>query len=197
MTKRKREWNKWIKSLRAEAGFGPTKTYRDLEGRLHRDEGPAFISPNRVQWWNAGRLHGPSTDIYGSVTYYFRGVLIPKKYFTNPESLTIKEVLSNPNTEVRRVGLEVYGLDRFIKSKKAKIIHTDDDGQQLFHINISQRGDDIDTDPSAFIKVFNSTPEPDGTHKVFFIQVPPSVETVKEAVMWTFNTTDYHPQHET
>jgi len=209
MTKKKTKWQKWLRSIRQEAEFGPIQIFYDMDKRMHRDDGPAFISPTRTQWWNAGRPHGPFTDIYGSVCYYYHGVLIPKEYFVNPESLTFEEILRHTNTEVRRVGIEIFGLDRVMELGKAVILDEDERGQQLFHINIEV--DDSDSsglgsaslrdhalDPSSFVKVFNSTPEIDGTTKTYFLAVPPLMKTVKEAVAWTFYASEgeYHPQYE-
>jgi hypothetical protein len=36
------------------------------------------------------------------------------------------------------------------------------------------------------VKVRNSTPEPDGSVKNYFLRVPPSMKRAREAVAWTF-----------
>ncbi len=36
------------------------------------------------------------------------------------------------------------------------------------------------------VKVVNSTPEPDGSRREYFLRVPPTVRTAREAVAWTF-----------
>jgi hypothetical protein len=36
------------------------------------------------------------------------------------------------------------------------------------------------------VEVLNSTPEPDGTRRTYFLRVPPEIETAREAVAWTF-----------
>jgi hypothetical protein len=45
------------------------------------------------------------------------------------------------------------------------------------------------------VKVKNSTPEPDGLFKDYFLRVPPTVKTAHEAVAWTFGETPetYNP----
>lgn len=198
MTKKKKQWTSWLNSLREEAGFGPLKILRDADGRLHCDDGPAYVSPTAVQWWNQGRLHGVSTDIYGSVCYYFKGVMVPKKYITNPEELSLKDILNHRNTEVRRVGIELFGLQRILESGKARIIDEEENGQQLLAIRIGKDASGVVLPDSTYVKVFNSTPEIDGTHKVYFLSVPPEMETVRQAVAWTFYATEdtYHPQIE-
>jgi len=49
------------------------------------------------------------------------------------------------------------------------------------------------------VRVVNATAEPDGSFKDYFIRVPPSMQTVREAVAWTFGKTaaDYAPATET
>jgi hypothetical protein len=36
------------------------------------------------------------------------------------------------------------------------------------------------------VKVINSTAEPDGTYKEYFLRVPPDVSSAREGVAWTF-----------
>ena len=38
----------------------------------------------------------------------------------------------------------------------------------------------------AWGEVINATPEADGTHKHFFLQVPANLRTAREAVAWTY-----------
>lgn len=49
------------------------------------------------------------------------------------------------------------------------------------------------------VKVVNSTPEPDGSMKDYFLRVPPTVKTAREACAWTFGKSenDYAPMIET
>jgi len=92
-----------------------------------------------------------------------------------------------------------------VESGKATILDEDELGQQLFHVDIAtyddgDSGDDMgELEPSAFVKVFNSTPEIDGSTKTYFLAVPPNMKTVKEAVAWTFYASEeeYQPQYET
>jgi len=54
-------------------------------------------------------------------------------------------------------------------------------------------------DPVCVLKVINSTAEPDGTFKNYYLTVPPNMKKCKEAVAWTFRMTadDYAPMQET
>ena len=44
------------------------------------------------------------------------------------------------------------------------------------------------------MEVVNATAEPDGSHRRYFLRVPPTARTAREAVGWTFgfeNADDY------
>lgn len=171
------------------------------EGRLHSDNEPAWRSPTRIIWYRDGRKHGVDADIHGSITYYFEDIRIPTKFHqavSKPDMLTVEEVLKHTNQEVRYVGIKIVGFDRIMKHKNCKIIDRDEKkGQVLFTIS------GIFEEPVAYVKVINSTAEPDGSFKNYFLCVPPPSEGIKScaaAVAWTFgfkNAEDYHPEQET
>lgn len=54
-------------------------------------------------------------------------------------------------------------------------------------------------EPVVMVEVLNSTPEPDGTFKDYFLRVPPDIRTPRAAVAWTFGMTvdDYAPAVQT
>ena len=45
------------------------------------------------------------------------------------------------------------------------------------------------------VEVRNSTPEPDGSCKTYFLRVPPATRTARAAVAWTFGlgAVEYRP----
>ena len=49
------------------------------------------------------------------------------------------------------------------------------------------------------VKVVNSTPEPDGSFKDYFLRVPPEIVRAKQAVAWTFGKkeNEYSPALQT
>ena len=170
---------------------------RNEDGNLHADHQPAFRSPTRIIWYQNGRKHGVDADIYGSIHYYYENIRIPLKYhqaINKPELLTVEEVLKNPNAELRFVGMKIVGFEAIRKSKNAKTIHKDAKiDAELFHIK------GIFDEPVAYVAVWNSTQEPDGTFKRYYLCVPPTVKTCKEAIAWTFNMKEdeYNPSQET
>ena len=187
----------WIARLnwfKDEYPFGPIQRFTNEEGNLHKDDGPAYITPTRITWYKNGRKHGMDADKYGSLFYYYENIRVPPHYITNPESLTLQEVLAHVNTEVRFVGMKIVGMDKVMNDKKTKIIHRDEEkGQVLFQIK------GIFQDPVCYVKVVNSTQEPDGTFKDYYLCVPPDVKTCKQAVAWTFRLEEqeYQPEQET
>ncbi|WP_331386629.1 DUF6745 domain-containing protein [Saccharothrix sp. ST-888] len=56
-----------------------------------------------------------------------------------------------------------------------------------------------DDEPVVMVEVVNSTAEPDGTFRTYWLRVPPGTRTARAGVAWTFgvNEADYHPQRET
>jgi hypothetical protein len=109
-----------------------------------------------------------------------------------PEKLTVARIDGENNAEVRRVMLERYGEARYLQDSGAKPVHRDRCGV-LYRKEIP--GDE----PIVMARVVNSTPEADGHKKIYWIRVPPTVTTAREAVAWTFNVDakKYRPQVET
>jgi hypothetical protein len=56
-----------------------------------------------------------------------------------------------------------------------------------------------DDEPLVMVEVINSTPEPDGSRRTYFLRVPPDTETAREGVAWTFGLTaeEYQPLAQT
>ena len=78
--------------------------------------------------------------------------------------------------------IELYGQTRYLMDSGAKEISRDEFG-------ILYRKEIVDDEPLVMVKVVNSTPEPDGSFKDYFIRVPPDMETAHAAVAWTFDKT--------
>lgn len=192
-------WKARIDFMRKDFPFSKEGVVKikNEEGRLHADNEPAWKSPTRIIWYKDGRRHGIDADIFGSITYYYENIRIPTKFYQamkNPDLLTVEEVLRHPNAEVKYVGVKIIGYDKIKGHKNCKIINTcKKTGMELFKIY------NIFADPVCILKVINSTPELDGTFKDYFLTVPPTMKTAKEAVAWTFRMepNDYAPSQET
>lgn len=112
--------------------------------------------------------------------YAWHGVRIPEYIILKPESISIQKIEDEKNTEIRRVMITRYGQEKYLLDSNAKKIHSDDYG-------ILYKKEIPDDEPLLMVKVVNSTPEPDGTFKDYFLRVPPNIKTAREAVAWTFD----------
>ena len=164
---------------------------------LYPFEGVCFVCdrPSIIHQDAQSRLHC-ETDMAISFSdgwglYRWHGVEVPKAVILQPESITVDQIESEPNVEVRRVMLERYGQERYLLDSGAQEIASDGYG-------VLYRKSLPDDEPLVMVKVKNSTPEPDGSIRDYFLRVPPSIETAHAAVAWTFdmNVQDYYPKFE-
>ncbi|CAN5240212.1 hypothetical protein BH10CYA1_BH10CYA1_08880 [soil metagenome] len=140
----------------------PVISRLDAAGRYHSDDGPALKFSDNFQ-------------IYAS-----HGVRVEAKIIDTPEKITADKIIEERNLEVRRVMLEKFGMARFVSECGAKKIHEDRYGE-LYRKEIRN------AEPLVIVKVKNSSPEPDGSFRDYFLRVPPTTTTAKQAVAWTFN----------
>jgi hypothetical protein len=137
-------------------------------------EGVCFICerPETIQRDEQGRLHNPDGPAVkyrdGWGLYAVHGVRLPADIIENPDSITVKRIDSENNAEIRRVMLERFGTPRYIQESGAKEIAKDDWGK-LYRVELA--GDE----PLVMAEVLNSTPEPDGSIKVYWLRVHPEL----------------------
>ncbi|MFD5876909.1 DUF6745 domain-containing protein [Streptomyces sp. NPDC060322] len=139
----------------------PDALHRDEAGRLDRGDGPALSYPD------------------GFALYAWRGMPVPVEFLDSLASLTPGRIRTEENAELRRVMLEFYGYDRYLAESGAEPVHKDETGILW---RIAMEGDE----DVVMVEVVNSTPEPDGTHRTYWLRVPPRTRTAKEGVAWTF-----------
>lgn len=188
-----------MKNLQELGGFLPPgslsqKIYNE-ENQLHSETQPAFRSATRIVWYRNGQLHGLSADIFGSVVYFWKNVLIPDRYFLHPESLTLVEILCHPNVEVRSVGLEIYGYERMERSNEFIVVDKDEVQERCL---LKFESPELH-EPLMVVRVKNKTPEPDGSYSKYYLCVPNTMTSCQEAVAWTFAKapSEYNPEIET
>jgi hypothetical protein len=152
----------------------PTGLKRDNRGRLHNEKGMV------VRY----------ADNWGF--YAWHGVIVPDDVIILKEPITLERIAAERNVEVRRVLIERFGLDDYLKSGKVIKIHQDKCGT-LWRMDLE--GDE----PIMVVQVVNSTAEPEGYFKEYFLRVPPDMVRAKQAVAWTFGLTEdeYVPLAET
>lgn len=123
----------------------------------------------------------------GSAMYAVGGVRVPAWIIRRPQDLSVDDIGKETNAEIRRVMLDIYGKDKYIIDSKVEAIHSDDFGTLYVK---EQEGDE----PLMMVKVINSTPEPDGTYKEYWLRVDEKmyggIKTARAAVASTWRNKD-------
>ena len=109
--------------------------------------------------------------------YSINGIMLDEKYFK--DTLTTNIIDECTNTEQRRVLITKYGTQKYIQDSGSIKIHSDEWGTLY---RKERQGDT----PIEMVKVVNSTPEPDGTFKNYWLRVKPGNNTACEAIAGTF-----------
>ncbi|MFR9800085.1 DUF6745 domain-containing protein [Streptomyces sp. MS06] len=164
----------WPYERTAVVAERPVELHRDEAGRLDRADGPALAFPD------------------GFALHAWHGMPVPAEFLDGLADLTPRRIREEENAELRRVMLEHYGYERYLEESGAWPLQRDEAGV-LWRIELD--GDE----PLVMVEVVNSTPEPDGTHRTYWLRVPPRTRTAREGVAWTFGLTDgeYAPERET
>ena len=146
----------------------PIELHVDSEFRLHKDDGPAieYKDDLKIFSWHGSR--GPKMAIF--------------------QEATLQSIDAEFNVEVRRVLIERYGVQSYLLDSGSEIRHHDQYG--TLYVKEIPNDENI-----VMVHVTNSTPEPDGDYRSYFLRVPPSIATAREAVAWTFGMTsdEYEP----
>jgi hypothetical protein len=146
----------------------------DERGRPHCVDGPS------LRWRDGWEL------------YHLHGVRVPRQIVMEPGKLTVAQIDGQRNLEVRRVMIERFGAGRYMRESGARLQHQDHRGR----LWSKERPGET---PYVMVEVRNSTPEPDGSFKDYWLRVPPGCKTATEAVAWTFGVSakNYSPRVET
>lgn len=158
----------------------PEYIKRDQQGRLHSVDSPA------VKWVN------------GDSHYFVKGIEVPESWIE--KGVTLDSISGCDNTELRRIGMELYGYKNYVIDIGAKKIATDEWGE-LFKVEVP------DDEPIVMVSVLNSTCEPfkamgleqreefrntelvnrGAWYKRYLLRVPPSTETPLQGLAWSHN----------
>lgn len=145
-----------------------------------------------------GNLHSRTSSALrfgdGYAIYSWDGATVEPYVIEQPELITVEDITKEPNAAVRRIKILRYGEGRYLQDAGAQLVHQDKFGS-LFIETTPHRDDE----PLAMVKVVNSTPEPDGSYKEYFIRVPPEITSARDAIAWTFglNGDEYDPSQQT
>jgi hypothetical protein len=133
----------------------------DALGRLHSANGPALRYPDGWSVWA------------------WKGVEVPYWIIERPERITLASIDDELDVQVRRCMIEIMTPQRYVALGGAVRVAEDETG-------VLWRRAWLGFDAWAAVEVINATPEPDGTRKHFFLQVPANIQTAREAVAWTY-----------
>ncbi|SDS05078.1 hypothetical protein SAMN05444158_0843 [Bradyrhizobium canariense] len=133
----------------------------DAGDRLHSASGPALRFPDGWSVWA------------------WKGVEVPRWVIEQPEQITLASIDGESNVQVRCCMIEIMTPRRYVTLGGAVRVAEDETG-------VLWRKRWLASDAWAAVEVINATPEPDGTHKQFFLQVPTNMRTAREAVAWTY-----------
>ena len=126
------------------------------------------------------------------VRLLWRGVPIAPRIAFEPGSITVAEILAESNSELRRVLLERFGLERFLTEANPEVLDQDRDvGGERKLLRVPMEGDE------ALVCILVLCPS---TGRRYILRVPPTMKTCRQAIAWTAgfeNPDDYRPLVET
>jgi hypothetical protein len=122
--------------------------------RLHRDDGPAYVSDVQDLW-------------------FWHGSLVPEHAVLRPDTITLAEIQNEPNAETRRALRTRYGESRYLADTGARVIAAD--------IEAARKGSAprmllADQDGRRWLVGTDGS-----TSRVYYMEVPPEVETCEQA----------------
>jgi Domain of unknown function (DUF6745) len=150
----------------------------DDKGRPHSTDGPAIAYADGFEIW---------AD---------HGVGVPPWLVTHPERLSVEAIDAEHNAEVRRLMIERFGAERLVREGDATLVAEDEAGR-LWRRDLQDRR--LGEEDISMVEVRNATPEPDGSHRTYFLRVPNWISIARQAVAWTFElrAEQYAPAKET
>jgi len=108
------------------------------------------------------------------------GTRIPPQYYAQP--VTARQILQEPNAEVRRALIERYGQDRFFLDAGAEVLdHDRKHGAELISINLP------DDPERRMVALKLRCPS---TSAVYIVRVPPHYLKAREALAWSYGLWD-------
>ncbi|MDD5370673.1 MAG: hypothetical protein PHQ40_16445 [Anaerolineaceae bacterium] len=136
----------------------PVHIKQDASHRPHCDDGPSHL------WRDGWSL------------WYIHGVAVTEQIVMHPEALTVAQIQEEQNAEVRRVMLDRFGIQRFMRESGAKTVCEYPESHPLKGLRTARllRMDLPDDEPILMLDMLNSTPEPDGASKRYMIRIDPN-----------------------
>jgi hypothetical protein len=159
---------------------------------LHEDEIVVLASP--AIWADGRRLHradGPALAWPRTKLYAWRGLPVPDQVILEPHLITPDVVRAAPQVIQQMLVdryIAVHGHERCMRDMGGIMEHEDATGR-LWCINPGRPMPPPDPADIKMVEVTNGTPEPDGSHKTYWLRVPREIRTSRQAVAWTYGMT--------
>ena len=100
---------------------------------------------------------------------------MPEYVIERPHEITVDVIEKESNAEVRRVMIQRYGPERYLRDSGATIVHELPKNyfvSGLAGARLLRKDREGDT-PIIMIDVENSTPDPDGSYKRYMLRIQP------------------------
>ena len=150
-------------------------------------ENLCFVSDKPVQMAcnEVEDLHstaGPALEFAdGTAVYAIDGIVVSDFIVTQPQKISPRMIDNERNAAMRRIMMRQY-CGNFYDDCGATLAAED----RLGRLYRKKRLFDTDF---TFIRVTNSSLEPDGSRREYVLRVPPTMQTPTEAIAWTFGMT--------
>jgi hypothetical protein len=123
--------------------------------------------------------------------YFIHGIEVPEKVVMAPETLTIDEIRHENNVEIRRIMMQRYGWEKYLRVANAKIIDCQPDPgvpdhDLMLYEFFDENPERHANEPIHILRVWNGTPEEDGSHKEYALRVSHEIFDAFEAVLSTY-----------
>lgn len=138
-------------------GDRPVHINRDAQGRLHSLTGPS------IAYRDGWALH------------HVHGVAVPEYIVERPQEITCGKIDAERNAEVRRVMLERFGVERYMRESDATVIAEIPDTHPIIGLRGARliKREIPDDEPIVTLDVMNSSPEPDGSFRRYMLRIDP------------------------
>jgi len=149
----------WVYDDKAVITNRPKVLNVDNEGNMHCEDGHAIS-------YGDGEFK----------LYFWHGVSVEEYIIERPEEITLELITSERNAEVNRVMIDRYGAGKFMEESNAKPIGDSFNESQLYELDMP------DGTKLARVRAINSSPEPDGTFRIYWLKVPTDCSCTQEAL---------------
>ena len=121
----------------------------------------------------------------GSSLYAIHGVYVPQWVVEHPERISVERIHAQPNEEVRRIMIERFGWERYLREYRASVIN------QRFNERDQQR-ETLYGLPDGTKRIIVSDPS---TGRKYALGIPREIDTCEEAQNWMSHGLDSQAIH--